>query len=92
MGACNNSSVAQLVESRTQKPKCMGSNHGVDKRLHCSWFSNEKNSNSQRIIAVQCRSSTQNRGENWENGKRERGAREWLETAGEGKSVFFPIN
>ena len=33
MGACNNSSVAQLVESRTQKPKCMGSNHGVDNRL-----------------------------------------------------------
>ena len=33
MGTCNNSSVAQLVESRTQKPKCMGSNHGVDNRL-----------------------------------------------------------
>ena len=33
MGACNNSSVAQLVESRTQKPKCRGSNHGVDDRL-----------------------------------------------------------
>ena len=33
MGACNNSLVAQLVESRTQKPKCMGSNHGVGNRL-----------------------------------------------------------
>ena len=33
MGSCNNSSVAQLVESRTQKQKCMGSNHGVDNRL-----------------------------------------------------------
>ena len=33
MGACNNSSVAQLVESRTQKPKYMGSNHGVGNRL-----------------------------------------------------------
>ena len=29
----NSSSVTQLVESRTQKPKCMGSNHGVDNRL-----------------------------------------------------------
>ena len=27
------SSVAQLVDSRTQKPKFMGSNHGVDNRL-----------------------------------------------------------
>ena len=33
MGACNNSLVAQLVKSRTQKPKCMGSNHAVDNRL-----------------------------------------------------------
>ena len=33
MGVCNNSSVAQLVESKTQKAKCMGSNHGVDNRL-----------------------------------------------------------
>ena len=33
MGSCNNSSVAQLVESRTQKQKCMDSNHGVDNRL-----------------------------------------------------------
>ena len=33
MGACNNSLVVQLVESRTQKPKCMGSNHGVGNRL-----------------------------------------------------------
>ena len=33
VGACKSSSVAQLVESRTQKPKCMGSNHGVDNRL-----------------------------------------------------------
>ena len=81
MGACNNSSVAQLVESKTQKPKCMGSNHGMDNRLVD--LAIKKNSN---------RSSTQNRGVNWENGKRGRGEREWLETAGEGKSVFFPIN
>ena len=33
MGACNNSLVAQLVESRAQKPKCMGSNHGVGNKL-----------------------------------------------------------
>ena len=35
MGAYNNSLVAQLVESRTQKPKykIMGSNHGVGNRL-----------------------------------------------------------
>ena len=33
MGACNNSLVVQLVESRTHKPKCMGSNQGVDNRL-----------------------------------------------------------
>ena len=33
MGACNNSLVAQLVESRTQKPKCKGSNHGVGNKL-----------------------------------------------------------
>ena len=33
MGACNISSVAQLVENRTQKPESMGSNHGVDNRL-----------------------------------------------------------
>ena len=72
MGACNNSSVAQLVESRTQKPKCMGSNHGVGNRLVD--LATKKNYN--RVIAVRCRSSTQNRGENWENGKREREERE----------------
>ena len=33
MGACNNSLVAQLVESRTQKPKCLGSNRKVGNRL-----------------------------------------------------------
>ena len=33
MGTCNNFSVAWLVECRTQKPKCMGSNHGVDNSL-----------------------------------------------------------
>ena len=33
MGTCISSSVAQMVESRTQKPKCMDSNHGVDNRL-----------------------------------------------------------
>ena len=85
MGACNNSSVAQLVESRTQKPKCMGSNHGVGNRL----VDLAMKKNYIRVVAVWCRSSTQNRGENWENGKRERGETEWLETAGEGKSVFF---
>ena len=58
MGACNNSSVAQLVESRTHKPKCTGSNHGVDNRL------------------VDLAFSMQNRGQNWVNGKRERGERE----------------
>ena len=88
MGACNNSLVAQLVESRTRKPKCMGSNHGVGNRLID--LAMKKNYN--RVAAVWCRSITQNRGENWENGKREWGEREWLETAGEGKSVFFPIN
>ena len=84
MRACNNSLVAQLVESRTQKPKCLGSNHRVDNRLVD--LAMKKNYN--RVAAVWCRSST----ENWENGKRERGEREWLKTAGEGKSVFFPIN
>ena len=33
MGTCNHSSVAQLVESRTQKPKCVGLKHGVNNRL-----------------------------------------------------------
>ena len=33
MGTCISSSMAQLVESRMQKPMCMGSNHGVDNRL-----------------------------------------------------------
>ena len=33
MVTCNNFSVAQLVESRTQKPECRGSNTGVDNRL-----------------------------------------------------------
>ena len=33
MGTCKNSSLAQLVESRIQKLKCMGSNHGVDNGL-----------------------------------------------------------
>ena len=33
MGACNNSSVTQFAESRTQKPKCVGSNHGVYNKL-----------------------------------------------------------
>ena len=33
MGACNNFLVAQLVESKIQKPKCMGSHHRVDNRL-----------------------------------------------------------
>ena len=48
MGACNNSSVAQLVKSRTHKPKCMGSNHGVDNRLVD--LAMKKNSN--RVAAV----------------------------------------
>ena len=33
VGICNNSSVAQSVETRTQKPRYVGSNHGVDNRL-----------------------------------------------------------
>ena len=33
MGSCKNPSVAHLIESRTQKPMCVGSNHGVDNRL-----------------------------------------------------------
>ena len=48
MGACNNSSVAQLVESRTQRPECMGSNHGVGNRLVD--LAMKKNYN--RVIAV----------------------------------------
>ena len=48
MGACNNSSVAQLVDSRTQKPKCTCSNHGVGNRLVD--LAMKKNSN--RVAAV----------------------------------------
>ena len=48
MGACSNSLVAQLVESSTQKPKCMGSNHGVGNRLVD--LAMKKNSN--RVAAV----------------------------------------
>ena len=48
MGACNNSLAAQLVESRTQKPKYMGSNHGVDNRLIDLAMKN----NSDRVAAV----------------------------------------
>ena len=59
MGVCNNSSVAQLVESRTQKAKCMGSNHGVDNRLVDLAM---KKILIFRVAAVRCRSSTQNRG------------------------------
>ena len=43
MGACKFFLVAHLVESRTQKPKCMGSNHGADNRLVD--LAMEKNSN-----------------------------------------------
>ena len=50
MGACNNSSAAQLVESRTQKPKYMGSNHGVDNKLIDLAMKN----NSDRVAAVWC--------------------------------------
>ena len=48
MGAHNNSSVAQLVESRTQKPKCIGSNRGVGHRL--ADLAMKKNYN--RVVAV----------------------------------------
>ena len=43
MGACKFFLVAHLAESRTQKPKCIGSNHGVDNRLVD--LAMEKNSN-----------------------------------------------
>ena len=33
MGVCNDTSVSYLVESRTQKPECVGSNLGVLTRL-----------------------------------------------------------
>ena len=48
MGGCNNSSVVQLVEGRTQKPKCMGSNHGVGNRL----VDLAKKKNYNRVVVV----------------------------------------
>ena len=87
MGACNNSLVAQLVESRTQRPEYMGSNHGEGNRL----VDLAMKKNYHRVIAVWCRSSTQNRGENWENGKREQQGRENdQKQQGRVKVYFFP--
>ena len=48
MGACNNSLVAQLVESRTQRPEYMGSNHGEGNRL----VDLAMKKNYHRVIAV----------------------------------------